>query len=471
MGHQLLVLGAGTAGTMVANKLRTAARPGRVGDHRRRPRRRAPLPARLPVHAVRHLQPRSRSSGRAHAFIADGVELVLGEVDRVDAAADEVLPGRRRTPRLRLPGHRHRHHAAPGPDAGHARQPSGARASSSSTPTRAPMALRDALERFDGGRLVVHITEMPIKCPVAPLEFTFLADDLAARARVCATASSSSTSRPLDGAFTKPVAVRARSARMLDERKITVETDFMVERDRPGAEGARVLRRARGPLRPARDDPAQHGRRLRRPLRASATSSTTCPSTSTRCSRRAHDNIFAARRRQQHPGLQGRLGRPLLGRGVRRQLPRARRRAADDRAPSTGTPTASSSPGDGKALLIDFNYDTEPLTGHVPARRRRPDDACSRRRAPTTSASSRSARSTGTSCSPAARSPLPAQMSMAGKHPAAEPTTDEQDAGRHDHHHHRRPRSRRQRRGLPDRARRVGRGARRRARRARSASS
>ena len=37
-------------------------------------------------------------------------------------------------------------------------------------------ALAAALEQFEGGRLVVHITEMPIKCPVAPLEFTFLAD-------------------------------------------------------------------------------------------------------------------------------------------------------------------------------------------------------------------------------------------------------------------------------------------------------
>ena len=38
------------------------------------------------------------------------------------------------------------------------------------------IALRDALKDFNGGRLVVHIAEMPIKCPVAPLEFTFLAD-------------------------------------------------------------------------------------------------------------------------------------------------------------------------------------------------------------------------------------------------------------------------------------------------------
>src|SRR6266540_2985756 len=37
-------------------------------------------------------------------------------------------------------------------------------------------ALHGALERFDGGRLVVNLVDMPIKCPVAPLEFAFLTD-------------------------------------------------------------------------------------------------------------------------------------------------------------------------------------------------------------------------------------------------------------------------------------------------------
>jgi sulfide:quinone oxidoreductase len=36
--------------------------------------------------------------------------------------------------------------------------------------------LAEKLKNWDGGKLVVHITEMPIKCPVAPLEFAFLAD-------------------------------------------------------------------------------------------------------------------------------------------------------------------------------------------------------------------------------------------------------------------------------------------------------
>ena len=38
------------------------------------------------------------------------------------------------------------------------------------------MNLAKAMNEFEGGNLVVHINEMPIKCPVAPLEFIFLAD-------------------------------------------------------------------------------------------------------------------------------------------------------------------------------------------------------------------------------------------------------------------------------------------------------
>ena len=74
--------------------------------------------------------------------------------------------------------------------------------------------LAEALERFDRGRLVVHITEMPIKCPVAPLEFTFLAEawlrEKGLRDRVELVYVT-----PLDGAFTKPVA-SAHLGGMLD---------------------------------------------------------------------------------------------------------------------------------------------------------------------------------------------------------------------------------------------------------------
>ena len=95
------------------------------------------------------------------------------------------------------------------------------------------IALRSALENFTGGRLVVHITEMPIKCPVAPLEFTFLADayftDRGMRDSVEIVYVT-----PLEGAFTKPVASQALG-HMLDDRKVHLEPDFVIEHIDPDA--------------------------------------------------------------------------------------------------------------------------------------------------------------------------------------------------------------------------------------------
>jgi sulfide:quinone oxidoreductase len=89
-------------------------------------------------------------------------------------------------------------------------------------------ALRDALSGFTGGRLVVHITEMPIKCPVAPLEFAFLADAYFADREMRDQVEIVYVT-PLDGAFTKPIASNLLGG-MLDERKILVETDFYIEK-------------------------------------------------------------------------------------------------------------------------------------------------------------------------------------------------------------------------------------------------
>jgi sulfide:quinone oxidoreductase len=69
---------------------------------------------------------------------------------------------------------------------------------------------------------------MPIKCPVAPLEFAFLADDWFTRKGMRDRVEIVYVT-PLDGAFTKPIASKALGG-MLDERKILVETDFMIER-------------------------------------------------------------------------------------------------------------------------------------------------------------------------------------------------------------------------------------------------
>lgn len=89
-------------------------------------------------------------------------------------------------------------------------------------------SLKKKLETWEGGKLVVHVTEMPIKCPVAPLEFAFLADSFFKRHKSRDLVSITYVT-PLPGAFTKPVAA-ATLGDMLDERGVRLESDFMVER-------------------------------------------------------------------------------------------------------------------------------------------------------------------------------------------------------------------------------------------------
>jgi sulfide:quinone oxidoreductase len=85
-------------------------------------------------------------------------------------------------------------------------------------------ALHDALERFTGGRLVVNLVDMPIKCPVAPLEFAFLADWYL-RERGLRDRTELVYSTPLDGAFTKPVASE-QLAYLLAEKNVELVTEF-----------------------------------------------------------------------------------------------------------------------------------------------------------------------------------------------------------------------------------------------------
>jgi sulfide:quinone oxidoreductase len=84
--------------------------------------------------------------------------------------------------------------------------------------------LRDALARFEGGRLVVDIADMPIKCPVAPIEFAFLADWFL-RERGVRDRSEIVLATPLDGCFTKPIASK-QLTHLLDEKEIRLELEF-----------------------------------------------------------------------------------------------------------------------------------------------------------------------------------------------------------------------------------------------------
>ncbi len=90
------------------------------------------------------------------------------------------------------------------------------------------LALYDALRSFEGGRLVVNIVEMPIKCPVAPLEFLFLADSYFRRlGRRDHVEIQLVTSLP--GAFTKPKATEILGG-LLAEKNISVTSEFGLAR-------------------------------------------------------------------------------------------------------------------------------------------------------------------------------------------------------------------------------------------------
>jgi sulfide:quinone oxidoreductase len=357
--RRLVVLGAGTAGTMVVNKLRHRLsredwqisvvdssdrhfnQPGYLF---------LPFGRYTPDQVVRPVR----------RYIPDGVDLVQGEVECVDPDAGEI----RLTDGHRMPydylviatGVEPRPDQTPG-----MLDPALWRRSIFDFYTYdGAVALADALPAFDGGRLVVHIVDMPIKCPVAPLEFTFLADawlrERGLRHRVELVYAT-----PLPGAFTKPIA-SARLGSMLADRDIVVEPDFLVERlDGPNLVsyddrkiGFDLL--VTVPLNMGAEYVARSG--LGNELNLVPVDRSTLLS-------KAYPNIFALGDANDIPAskagsvahfsvevfadnfVEHVRGQPMTGR-------------------FDGHANCFVESGGGKALLIDFNYDTEPLPGDYP---------------------------------------------------------------------------------------------------------
>ena len=224
-------------------------------------------------------------------------------------------------------------------------------------------ALRPALERFEGGRLVVNFVDLPIKCPVAPLEFAFLADwylrERGIRDRVELVYAT-----PLDGAFTKPVASQ-HLAGLLGRKQIELVTEFntgsvdgtrgelasydgrMLEFDLlvtvPLHGGAAYVERSPG---------------LGDALGFVPTDKHTLQSP-------ARPNVFALGDATDLPiskaGSVTHFEAEILAENVVRHL------AGRELVPGyDGHANCFIETGFGKALLIDFNYETEPLPGRFP---------------------------------------------------------------------------------------------------------
>ena len=361
MPRRIVILGAGTGGTIMANRLRRA-HPGdqaeivvvdRDDDHVYQPGLLF-VPFGL-ARATEITRPRA-------AQLHDGIDLRRSEIDHVDVAASTV-------------------HLTDGPPIEYDALvvATGAELLPEETEgmtgagwgervftfydLAGAQGLADALARFQGGRLVVNLVDMPIKCPVAPLEFAFLADwylhDRGIRDDV-----DLSFVTPLDGAFTKPIASE-RLSRLLDEKHIELVTEFAAgEVDGPGGRLVSYDEREVGfdllvtvPVHGGAGYVARSDG-LGDELGFIRTEQHTLQS-------KAAPNVFAIGDAANLPtskaGSVTHFEADVLAENVSRFL-----RGQPLEGSFDGHANCFVETGFKKALLIDFNYDTEPLPGRFP---------------------------------------------------------------------------------------------------------
>jgi len=89
-------------------------------------------------------------------------------------------------------------------------------------------ALSKKLPDFRGGKVAIHVVEMPIKCPVAPLEIAFMTDWYFTQKGIRKDVQIDFVT-PMAGAFSKPATAKVMG-HLLQERGINLVTDFGTER-------------------------------------------------------------------------------------------------------------------------------------------------------------------------------------------------------------------------------------------------
>ena len=225
-------------------------------------------------------------------------------------------------------------------------------------------ALEGALASFREGRLVVNVVDLPIKCPVAPLEFCFLADWYF-RERGVRDAVQLTYATPLDGAFTKPVA-SARLGDLLEEKGIELVTEFNT--GEVDGEGGRLVGydEREVPFDLAVVIPLHSGADYVGRSPGLGDDLNFVPTDERTLQSKVAPNIFAIGDATNVPaskaGSVTHFEGEVLVENIKRFLAGEELDAGYD-----GHANCFIETGFHKALLIDFNYETEPLTGHFPA--------------------------------------------------------------------------------------------------------
>ncbi|MED5372531.1 MAG: FAD/NAD(P)-binding oxidoreductase [Myxococcota bacterium] len=222
--------------------------------------------------------------------------------------------------------------------------------------------LAAALERFEGGRLLVNVVENPIKCPVAPLEFLFLAESWL-RKRGLRDKTELVYATPLPGAFTKPRSSAVLGG-MMEEKGIRVQAEFAAA----SVDGERGVLTAFDGRQEDYDllvtVPSHAGDEL---VSDSGMGDYAgfLPTHKHSLQSKAFENVFAIGDCTDLPaskaGAVAHFQGEVLIENVLRYIEQLPLLETFD-----GHANCFIESGDGKALLIDFNYDTEPLPGRFP---------------------------------------------------------------------------------------------------------
>lgn len=223
-------------------------------------------------------------------------------------------------------------------------------------------ALHDRLKSWRGGNLVIHFAEMPIKCPVAPLEFAFLADWFLTKAGTRKETNISYVT-PLSGAFTKQK-TSAVLGHLLSKKNINLIPDFNIESNDPALRQISSYDGKKVPYDVLVTVPVNKGDGV---IARSGMGDELnfVPTDKHTLRSKAHENIFVIGDATDLPsskaGSVAHFQSEVLTANIRRFI-----KGAPLLPDFDGHANCFIESGFGKAFLIDFNYDVEPAAGVFP---------------------------------------------------------------------------------------------------------